>query len=41
MGQDIVAMFTGAETPVEVLEAIDDRRAEMATAAEDPGWSDR
>ena len=38
MGQDITAMFTGAETPVEVLEAIDGRRAEMATAAGDPGW---
>src|SRR4051794_34777151 len=38
MGQDIVAMFTGAESPVDVLKAIDDRRAEMATAANDPGW---
>jgi raffinose/stachyose/melibiose transport system substrate-binding protein len=38
MGQDIVAMFTGAETSVEVLEAIDGRRGEMATAANDPGW---
>jgi raffinose/stachyose/melibiose transport system substrate-binding protein len=38
MGQDIVAMFTGAETPTEVLEAIDGRRAEMATAADDPAW---
>ena len=38
MGQDIMAMFTGAETPVDVLNAIDDRRAEMATAANDPGW---
>lgn len=38
MGQDITAMFTGAETPVDVLNAIDDRRAEMATAANDPGW---
>jgi raffinose/stachyose/melibiose transport system substrate-binding protein len=38
MGQDIVAMFTGAETPVEVLETIDGRRGEMAAAAEDPGW---
>jgi raffinose/stachyose/melibiose transport system substrate-binding protein len=40
MGQDIVAMFTGAQSPVEVLEAIDGRRAEMAMAADDPGWSD-
>lgn len=38
MGQDIVAMFTGAETPEEVLEAIDARRAEFAEAADDPAW---
>lgn len=38
MGQDIVAMLTGAETPEQVLETIDGRRAEMATAASDPGW---
>jgi len=39
MGQDIVAMFTGDESPTDVLEAIDGRRAEMAKAADDPGWS--
>jgi raffinose/stachyose/melibiose transport system substrate-binding protein len=38
MGQDITAMFTGAESPADVLEAIDARRAEMATAAGDPNW---
>lgn len=38
MGQDITAMFTGALTPTEVLESIDGRRADMATAAGDPGW---
>jgi raffinose/stachyose/melibiose transport system substrate-binding protein len=38
MGQDIVAMFTGAESPHQVLEAIDGRRTEMAKAADDPGW---
>jgi raffinose/stachyose/melibiose transport system substrate-binding protein len=40
MGQDIVAMFTGAESPEDVLNAIDERRTEMAKAADDPGWSD-
>jgi raffinose/stachyose/melibiose transport system substrate-binding protein len=38
MGQDIVAMFTGAATPEEVLQTIDSRRADMARAADDPGW---
>jgi raffinose/stachyose/melibiose transport system substrate-binding protein len=38
MGQDIVAMLTGAISPEEVLETIDGRRADMATAASDPGW---
>lgn len=38
MGQDIVAMFTGAATPEEVLQTIDRRRADMARAADDPGW---
>ena len=38
MGQDIVAMFTGALSPEQVLESIDGRRAEMAAAADDPAW---
>jgi len=38
MGQDIVAMFTGAMSPTAVLESIDARRAEMAGAAGDPAW---
>jgi raffinose/stachyose/melibiose transport system substrate-binding protein len=38
IGQDIVAMFTGAQSPAGVLEAIDGRRAEMAAAADDPAW---
>jgi len=38
MGQDIVAMMTGAVTPEQVLETIDGRRADMARAASDPGW---
>jgi raffinose/stachyose/melibiose transport system substrate-binding protein len=38
MGKDIVAMFTGAQTPQQVLENIDKRRADMAKAAGDPNW---
>ena len=40
IGQDLTAMFTGAIEPHEVLVSIDERRAEMAQAAQDPGWSD-
>lgn len=39
MGKDIVAMFTGAATPSQVLETIDGRRAEQAKAAKDPAWN--
>ncbi len=38
MGKDIVAMFTGAMTPADVLKSIDQRRTDMATAAKDPAW---
>jgi len=38
MGKDIVAMFTGAETPQQVLTNIDKRRGEEAKAASDPNW---
>jgi raffinose/stachyose/melibiose transport system substrate-binding protein len=38
MGQDIVAMLTGALGPEQVLETIDSRRSDMGTAASDPGW---
>ncbi|HMN58977.1 MAG TPA: ABC transporter substrate-binding protein [Anaerolinea sp.] len=38
MGKDIVAMFTGTETPQEFLANIDKRRAEGAKAAKDPNW---
>jgi raffinose/stachyose/melibiose transport system substrate-binding protein len=38
MGQDIVAMLTGAMDPEQVLETIDGRRTDMGTAASDPGW---
>jgi raffinose/stachyose/melibiose transport system substrate-binding protein len=38
IGQDLTAMFTDAITPEEVLVNIDQRRADMAVAAEDPAW---
>jgi raffinose/stachyose/melibiose transport system substrate-binding protein len=38
MGKDIVSMFTGAETPQQVLTNIDKRRGEEAKAASDPNW---
>jgi raffinose/stachyose/melibiose transport system substrate-binding protein len=38
MGKDIVAMVTGTETPLQVLQNIDKRRAEEAKAAGDPNW---
>ena len=38
MGKDIVALFTGAQTPQQFLANIDKRRAEEAKAAKDPNW---
>ena len=38
IGKDLVAMLTGAETPQQVLENIDQRRAQGAEAANDPDW---
>jgi len=38
IGQDLVAMFTGAAAPEDVLTSIDQRRSDMATTAGDPGW---
>jgi len=38
MGKDLVAMFTGTETPQVFLANIDKRRAEEAKAAADPNW---
>jgi raffinose/stachyose/melibiose transport system substrate-binding protein len=38
MGKDMVAMFTGAMTPEQVLQSIDQRRAEMAATAGDAAW---
>ncbi|HHY54268.1 MAG TPA: carbohydrate ABC transporter substrate-binding protein [Chloroflexi bacterium] len=39
IGKDMVAMFTGAMTPEEVLVSIDQRRADMAKTANDPAWA--
>jgi raffinose/stachyose/melibiose transport system substrate-binding protein len=38
IGQDLVANFTDALTPMQVLQTIDQRRADMAQAADDPAW---
>ena len=38
MGKDIVAMFTGSETPQVFLANLDKRRADEAKAAKDPNW---
>ena len=38
IGKDMVAMFTGAMTPEDVLKSIDQRRADMAKTAKDPAW---
>ena len=38
MGKDLVAMFTGTETPQQFLANIDKRRADEAKAASDPNW---
>lgn len=39
MGKDLAAMFTGAQTPEDVLKNIDKRRADQAKAAKDPAWA--
>lgn len=39
IGKDMVGMFTGAMTPDDVLKSIDQRRADMATTAQDPAWA--
>ena len=38
MGKDIMALFTGTETPQVFLSNIDKRRTEEAKAAKDPNW---
>jgi raffinose/stachyose/melibiose transport system substrate-binding protein len=39
IGRDLTAVVTGAMEPEDVLENIDERRADFAEAAEDPAWS--
>jgi raffinose/stachyose/melibiose transport system substrate-binding protein len=39
IGQDLSAMFIGDIAPVDVLKNIDQRRADMAQAANDAGWA--
>jgi raffinose/stachyose/melibiose transport system substrate-binding protein len=38
IGRDLTAMVTGAMQPEDVLESIDKRRTDFATAADDPAW---
>jgi raffinose/stachyose/melibiose transport system substrate-binding protein len=38
MGKDIVAMFSGAIQPADVLKKIDQRRVTLAKTANDPAW---
>lgn len=40
IGQDLTAMFIGDIEPLEVLVRIDERRADMAQAAQDPAWDE-
>ena len=40
IGKDMVAMFTGAMTPEDVLASIDQRRAEMADHGQRPGLAE-
>jgi raffinose/stachyose/melibiose transport system substrate-binding protein len=38
IGKDLVAMFTNAMKPIDVLKSIDQRRTDMAKTAKDPNW---
>ncbi|WP_231687064.1 hypothetical protein [Bacillus sp. JCM 19034] len=38
IGKDISGMFAGAMTPEQILENIDNRRAELAKVQQDPAW---
>jgi raffinose/stachyose/melibiose transport system substrate-binding protein len=38
IGKDLVSMYTGKMTPVDLLKSMDKRRAEMAKNAKDPAW---
>lgn len=39
LGKDMVAMFTGSMTPEDVLKSVDQRRTDMAKAANDAAWA--
>lgn len=39
IGKDLVGMFSGTLTPQQVLQNVDQRRADMAKAAKDSAWS--
>ena len=39
IGKDLTALVTGAMQPEDVLESIDKRRTDFATAAQDPAWN--
>lgn len=39
-GSDITALLFGESTPEDVLNSIDKRRSDQATAAEDPAWNE-
>ncbi|HEY5363375.1 MAG TPA: ABC transporter substrate-binding protein [Aestuariivirga sp.] len=38
IGKDVTAMFTGTESPADVLTNVDKRRSDFAQAAKDPNW---
>ena len=38
MGADLEAMFIGAMTPMDVVNAIQERRGRLARAQGDPAW---
>ena len=40
IGADMVEMFVGSMSPEDVMASIDQRRAELATAAGDPAWDE-
>lgn len=39
IGQDLMALFTGAAEPIDVLKNMDNRRSQQAKALNDPAWS--
>jgi raffinose/stachyose/melibiose transport system substrate-binding protein len=39
IGKDLVSMFGGSMTPADVMQSVDQRRAELAATAKDPAWA--